>query len=198
MRVYAEIVLLDQELFLTEFARLKINYSFRVEGLPHKSCLEVKVRACASASAATVTYYIASLYNIILDHRMSAQVSIIRLQAASVAYDDKVAISARLPRGLDDTYFAVESGPHRVSHLQGYVSALVRAAAAKCITRTHRADNRGDKRASRVHQTDDYLIWHLVQTYPFVGMDGLIIPIILKIFIIERGMTKVNKPPCLV
>ena len=72
VRVDAKIVLVNGESFVAQSALLKIDKTLWVEWLPHKTCLEVKVRTCAASCVATVANYVTSLNNIVLDHSMFA------------------------------------------------------------------------------------------------------------------------------
>ena len=195
MGVDTVIVLLDGEHFAAQLTCRKIDESLRVESLPHEASLEMQVRTCAAACAATVTYDIACLDKVVLLNGVAAEVAIVCLETAGMANDYKIAITTRLLGLPDHAHLAIKSGANGITDFKWDVRSLMWAAAAECELRSHVPDDGAYEIVEGVDKGNRYFVGHLIETNTFVGMDGLIVPVLLEIIIVELRVTKVKELP---
>ena len=195
MGVDAVIVLLDGEHFAAQLTCRKIDEPLRIESLTHETSLKVQVWTCAATSATTITYDIARLDKIVLLNGVAAEVTIVCLETAGVANDYKIAITTRLFGLPDHAHLAIKSGANGITDFKWDVRSLMWAAAAECELRTHVPDDGAYEIVEGVDKGNRYFVGHLIETNTFVGMDGLIVPVLLKIIIVELRVTKIKKLP---
>ena len=183
VRIDAEIVFFQDELFRAKGSVLEIENTLRVESLAHVTCFEMEVWPCGTPCGAAIANQFASLDEVTAFDDKTRQVSIIGFQSVGMPDNQYIAVSSCHIDGQGCAYYAIESRVDGIASVEANVDALVCAFPSVFIARSDLArmrdavsmrgiDERELNRVREVFQGDVVVRMHFLGN-PMVGFYGI-------------------------